>query len=111
MRYRLLTYLYSTMHLVHSHGGTLARPLFFTDPTDKAARCGVWVGKRALPVKGVLCCVSSLAHTHYALCCCARCVLRRRVQGQWMLGEALLISPVLERDSTQVEAHFTTGTW
>ena len=40
MRYRLLTYLYSSMHLAHSHGGTLARPLFFTDPADAGAR---WV--------------------------------------------------------------------
>jgi alpha-glucosidase (family GH31 glycosyl hydrolase) len=38
MRYRLLTYLYSSMHLAHSKGGTLARPLFFTDPADRKAR-------------------------------------------------------------------------
>ena len=38
MRYRLLTYLYSSMHLAHSHGGTLARPLFFTDPADTGIR-------------------------------------------------------------------------
>jgi alpha-glucosidase (family GH31 glycosyl hydrolase) len=38
LRYRLLTYLYSSMHLAHKQGGTLARPIFFSDPSDLKAR-------------------------------------------------------------------------
>jgi alpha-glucosidase (family GH31 glycosyl hydrolase) len=72
MRYQLLTYLYSSMHLAHTHGGTLARPLFFADPTDAAAR---------------------------------------RVSTQWMLGEALLVSPVMQSNATTVPAYFTDGSW
>lgn len=38
LRYRLLTYLYSSMHQAHKQGGTLARPIFFSDPSDLKAR-------------------------------------------------------------------------
>jgi alpha-glucosidase (family GH31 glycosyl hydrolase) len=38
LRYRLLTYMYSSMHLAHRKGGTLARPLLFNDPADLKAR-------------------------------------------------------------------------
>jgi alpha-glucosidase (family GH31 glycosyl hydrolase) len=37
-RYQLLTYIYSGIYLAHSKGGTLARALLFTDPSDKGAR-------------------------------------------------------------------------
>jgi alpha-glucosidase (family GH31 glycosyl hydrolase) len=35
----------------------------------------------------------------------------RSANHQWMMGEALLISPVLQRNTEEVQAHFTTGTW
>jgi len=35
LRYQLLTYLYSSLYLAHSRGGTLARPLLFTDPVTQ----------------------------------------------------------------------------
>jgi alpha-glucosidase (family GH31 glycosyl hydrolase) len=38
LRYQLLSYLYSSLFLAHSRGGTLARPLLFIDPSDIAAR-------------------------------------------------------------------------
>lgn len=44
LRYQLLTYLYSSLYLAHAHGGTVARPLFFTDPSDLLAR---WAGTKA----------------------------------------------------------------
>lgn len=40
LRYMLLSYIYSTFFLVNQQGGTVARPLLFTDPTDLNAR---WV--------------------------------------------------------------------
>jgi hypothetical protein len=39
LRYKLLTYFYSSMYLAHKKGGTLARPIFFNDPSDLKARC------------------------------------------------------------------------
>jgi alpha-glucosidase (family GH31 glycosyl hydrolase) len=39
LRYKLLTYFYSSMYLAHKNGGTLARPIFFSDPSDLKARC------------------------------------------------------------------------
>jgi alpha-glucosidase (family GH31 glycosyl hydrolase) len=42
MRYRLLTYLYSSFYCAHRNGGTVARPLFFTDPSDRGARYVLW---------------------------------------------------------------------
>lgn len=39
LRYKLMTYMYGSMFLAHRKGGTLARPVFFTDPSDLAARC------------------------------------------------------------------------
>jgi alpha-glucosidase (family GH31 glycosyl hydrolase) len=38
LRYQLMTYLYGALYLAHVKGGTVARPLFFTDPSDKGAR-------------------------------------------------------------------------
>jgi alpha-glucosidase (family GH31 glycosyl hydrolase) len=38
LRYRLLTYLYGSMYSAHKKGGTLARPIFFNDPSDLKAR-------------------------------------------------------------------------
>jgi hypothetical protein len=74
LRYRLLTYLYSSLFLAHRRGGTLARPLFFADPTDAAARS---------------------------------------VSEQWMLGEALLVSPVVSNASASgtIRPYFTAGAW
>lgn len=42
LRYKLLTYIYSSMYLAHKRGGTLARPVFFTNPADLKAR---WVNR------------------------------------------------------------------
>lgn len=72
MRYQLLTYMYGAFFLANQKGGTVARPLLFTDPSDLGAR---------------------------------------NATKQWMMGEALLISPVLEPKSTKVDAHFTAGKW
>lgn len=38
LRYQLLTYIYGGLYLAHSQGGTLARALLFTDPSDQQAR-------------------------------------------------------------------------
>jgi hypothetical protein len=72
LRYQLLTYLYSSLFLAHAHGGTVARPLFFADPTDAAAR---------------------------------------NATKQWMLGDAVLISPVISPHTNALTAHFTAGAW
>ena len=39
LRYQLMTYLYGALYLAHVKGGTVAQPLFFTDPSDRGARC------------------------------------------------------------------------
>lgn len=39
LRYKLMTYMYSGIYLAHSRGGTLARAVLFTDPSDTGARC------------------------------------------------------------------------
>jgi alpha-glucosidase (family GH31 glycosyl hydrolase) len=72
LRYQLLSYIYSSLFVAHSRGGTLARPLLFTEPSDAAAR---------------------------------------NATQQWMLGEALLISPVITPNTTRISPHFTAGTW
>jgi alpha-glucosidase (family GH31 glycosyl hydrolase) len=72
LRYQLLSYIYSCLFLAHSRGGTLARPLLFTDSSDAAAR---------------------------------------NATQQWMLGEALLVSPVIMPNTTKISPHFTAGTW
>lgn len=38
LRYRLLTYLYSSLYLAHKQGGPVAKPLLFVDPRDIKAR-------------------------------------------------------------------------
>jgi alpha-glucosidase (family GH31 glycosyl hydrolase) len=38
LRYQLLTYIYGGMYLAHAKGGTLARAVMFTDPSDLGAR-------------------------------------------------------------------------
>jgi alpha-glucosidase (family GH31 glycosyl hydrolase) len=38
LRYQLLSYIYSSFFLAHVKGGTVARPLLFTDPSDIDAR-------------------------------------------------------------------------
>eukprot|EP00775_Hariotina_reticulata_P010104 gene10104-10260_t len=72
LRYQLLSYLYGSLFVTYSKGGTLARPLLFTDPSDKQAR---------------------------------------NATKQWMLGEALLVSPVLNYNTTEVDPYFTAGAW
>jgi alpha-glucosidase (family GH31 glycosyl hydrolase) len=72
LRYQLLTYIYSSLFVAHSRGGTLARPLLFTDSSDLAAR---------------------------------------NATQQWMLGESLLVSPVISPNTTKITPHFTAGTW
>ncbi|WIA20052.1 hypothetical protein OEZ85_005917 [Tetradesmus obliquus] len=72
LRYQLLTYIYSSLFVAHSRGGTLARPLLFTDSSDAAAR---------------------------------------NATAQWMLGEALLVSPVITPNTTRITPHFTAGSW
>jgi alpha-glucosidase (family GH31 glycosyl hydrolase) len=72
LRYQLLSYIYSSLFLAYSRGGTLARPLLFTDSSDTAAR---------------------------------------NATQQWMLGEALLVSPVITPDTTRITPHFTAGAW
>eukprot|EP00775_Hariotina_reticulata_P010096 gene10096-10252_t len=72
LRYQLLTYLYSSLYIAHSRGGTLARPLLFTDPSDRDAR---------------------------------------NATQQWMLGDAVLVSPVITKNTNTLTAYFTAGTW
>lgn len=38
-------------------------------------------------------------------------VCYRGVSQQWMMGESLLVTPVIQKDTVEVTAHFTTGTW
>jgi alpha-glucosidase (family GH31 glycosyl hydrolase) len=38
LRYQLLSYMYGAFFLAHVKGGTVARPLLFTDPSDVDAR-------------------------------------------------------------------------
>jgi alpha-glucosidase (family GH31 glycosyl hydrolase) len=35
----------------------------------------------------------------------------RSADGQWMMGEALMVSPVLKPDTTTVKKHFPKGNW
>jgi alpha-glucosidase (family GH31 glycosyl hydrolase) len=35
----------------------------------------------------------------------------RNATQQWLLGEAVLVSPVLTKDTTTITPHFTKGTW
>eukprot|EP00879_Flechtneria_rotunda_P023144 GHRR01024469.1.p1 GENE.GHRR01024469.1~~GHRR01024469.1.p1 ORF type:complete len:558 (+),score=128.89 GHRR01024469.1:1351-3024(+) len=72
LRYQLLTYLYTSLYLAHSRGGTVARPLLFTAPADAAARIA---------------------------------------NKQWMLGESLLVSPVVTKGTTTIKPYFTAGVW
>lgn len=72
LRYRLLTYLYGSMYSAHKKGGTLARPIFFNDPSDLKAR---------------------------------------NANQQWMMGEALMVSPVVTNTTSVITPHFTAGAW
>lgn len=72
LRYKLLTYIYSSMYTAHTNGGTVLRPLFFTAPGDVAARSA---------------------------------------KEQWMVGESLLVSPVVRPQTTTIEPYFTAGAW
>ncbi|WIA23387.1 hypothetical protein OEZ85_000147 [Tetradesmus obliquus] len=72
LRYRLLSYMYSSLALVAAKGGTLARPLLFSDPSDLRAR---------------------------------------NATAQWMLGEGLLVSPVITPNTTTIRPYFTAGNW
>ncbi|WIA20582.1 hypothetical protein OEZ85_004970 [Tetradesmus obliquus] len=72
LRYQLLSYIYSGFFLAHVKGGTVARPLLFTDPSDVDAR---------------------------------------NATAQWMMGEALLVSPVVTEATTTIKPHFTAGAW
>ncbi|KAF8062769.1 alpha-glucosidase [Scenedesmus sp. PABB004] len=92
LRYRLLTYIYGAFYLASAKGGTVARPLLFTDPSDAGARCGG--GARA------------------AACARAAAVATRcNASAQWMMGEGLLISPVVAPGATTVTPYFTAGAW
>ena len=52
-------------------------------------------------------------------CLAAACLLTpagrwctcRNATKQWLLGEALLVSPVITPDTTVIQPHFTKGTW
>ncbi|KAF6262828.1 glycosyl hydrolases family 31-domain-containing protein [Scenedesmus sp. NREL 46B-D3] len=72
LRYQLLTYMYSSLFLAHSKGGTVLRPLFFAAPRDAGARSA---------------------------------------EAQWMVGEALLVSPVITPDTSSISPYFTAGAW
>eukprot|EP00878_Enallax_costatus_P002700 GHUV01002888.1.p1 GENE.GHUV01002888.1~~GHUV01002888.1.p1 ORF type:complete len:873 (+),score=203.93 GHUV01002888.1:194-2812(+) len=72
LRYQLLTYMYGAFYLANQKGGTVARPLLFTDPSDLGAR---------------------------------------NATKQWMMGDSLLISPVLTPGTSKIQAHFTAGNW
>jgi hypothetical protein len=72
LRYQLLTYIYGGLYLAHSKGGTLARAVLFTDPTDLGAR---------------------------------------NATKQWLLGDAVLVSPVITPHTNTLSAYFTAGAW
>ncbi|WIA40775.1 hypothetical protein OEZ86_004455 [Tetradesmus obliquus] len=72
LRYQLLTYIYSSLFLAHSSGGTVLRPLFFTSPGDTAAR---------------------------------------HAQQQWMVGDGVLVSPVVTPGTVSISPYFTPGAW
>jgi hypothetical protein len=63
-----------------------------------------------------VCCLRSVSQLSTYCCallfsnlsCLSTC---RSANHQWMMGEALLVSPVLEEGQDSVTAHFTTGTW
>lgn len=47
---------------------------------------------------------------HAELCCC--CVVRaRNATEQWLLGESLLVSPVIKPDTQTIKPYFTAGAW
>lgn len=71
-RYRLLPYLYTAFFDSHTYGCPVARPLFFTFPSDNTTRT---------------------------------------INEQWMMGDALLVSPILYESTTSVRAYFPQGTW
>ncbi|KAM6201839.1 putative maltase-glucoamylase 2 [Rhynchocyon petersi] len=72
IRYTLLPYLYTLMHLAHTEGSTVVRPLLHEFPQDNKT----W-----------------------------------DIDRQFMLGPALLISPVLENGTSQIDAYFPKARW
>ncbi|XP_006746626.1 maltase-glucoamylase, intestinal [Leptonychotes weddellii] len=71
-RYTLLPYLYTLMHMAHTEGSTVVRPLFHEFLSDRVT----W-----------------------------------DVDGQFLLGPAFLVSPVLEPNARNVTAYFPRARW
>ncbi|KAK9915638.1 hypothetical protein WJX75_001864 [Coccomyxa subellipsoidea] len=71
-RLRAMPYLYTAFYDSHVYGCPIARPLFFTFPSD--------AGTLAL-------------------------------KEQWMMGDALLITPVLRRGANSTKGYFPPGVW
>ena len=72
IRYAMLPYMYTLFYEANQKGTTVARPLFFEFPHDKAT----W-----------------------------------SIDRQFMLGNALMVAPLLERQASDVEAYVPQGFW
>lgn len=101
LRYSLLPFLYTLFHHAHTSAGTVARPLFM----------------EYVPSTLYFFCIAELLFLqHYILF--HHFILRfpsdpvsQTVDGQFLWGSSLLISPALERGAVEVSAYLPAGTW
>jgi alpha-glucosidase (family GH31 glycosyl hydrolase) len=71
-RLSLLPYLYTSLYMASAQGGSVARPLWSSFPSDPAA------------------------HT---------------ADEQWLLGPALMVTPVLHQGRADITPYFPPGRW
>ena len=132
MRYKLISYIYTAFHSAAASGVPVMRPLWFNFPADRNTHRN---DRRALP-DGLLGGSSQgcepQPYSSYFACagCCLPLGMRFAGQPellpstllppllpppstcrQFMIGDALLVSPVLEQGTDSVEAYLPPGTW
>ena len=71
-RYKALPYIYTAFFDAHQYGSPVARPLFYTFPSDTTT----WSNN-----------------------------------GQWMMGDGIMIAPCLQENGSSVNVYFPQGTW
>ena len=110
-RYRLLPYLYSAHFDSHTYGCPVARPLFFGWPAGMPLIRPSIMFRTWPPV---------LREEVFLLGAVADVLPSggggadnntRAVSEQWMMGDALLVSPILYQGATSARAYFPQGTW